>query len=358
MIVRDEEAYLPACLDSLEGVVDELLIVDTGSIDSTPEIALNHGAKLIRSEWVGDFAKARNLALDGATGRWILYIDADERVSAIDQRSFVEQLHDDQLAALTVRFRPASGLTRYREIRVFRNEPDIRFTGAFHETQLPALWKHMGVTGRRLQHADIALDRVGYDGSQDHKHNRNLPLLRARLEATPDHLFSWVHLGSTYRGLGDEEQAEHAWQQGLELVRSKPVTEPQDCLPFLVMLRFREHKGLDIKNLLDEALQLFPDNLGLLWLNGCRLLACKQYAHALQVLKPFACIDAEEYVDPVFAYDQRLFKLWVHDALGLCYFNLNRHTEAVHHFAIAENTEPSRERRAKRIIGEGMAARS
>ena len=224
MIVRDEEAYLPACLESLDGVVDELVVVDTGSNDSTPEIALKHGAKLIRFDWVGDFAQARNRALDNASGRWILYIDADERVSALGRRSFVRQLQDDQLAALSVRFRPSSDQTRYREIRVFRNEPDIRFAGTIHETQLPDLWNHMRATGRRLEHADLALDHIGYDGSQDHKHIRNLPLLKARLETTPEHLFSWVHLGSTFIGLGDEAKAEQAWTRGFELVRSKLVT--------------------------------------------------------------------------------------------------------------------------------------
>jgi len=358
MIVRDEQAFLPGCLESLDGVVDEIVVVDTGSSDETPEIALQHGAKLIRSDWVGDFSKARNLALENSTGRWILYIDADERVTEIEHDTFVEQLHNEKLAALMVKFRPSSGQTRYQEVRVFRNEPDIRFTGIIHETHLPDLWNHMLATGRHIEHTDFALDHLGYDGTQDNKHARNLPLLKTRLEMTPEHLFSWVHLGSTFKGLGDEEQAEQAWSRGLDLVRSKTATESQDCLPFLAMLRFREQKGLDISELLDEALKLFPDNLSLHWLDGCRLVSQKKYEEAIQVLEPFTAIDAKSYTDPVFAYDQKLFSVWVHDALGLCHFHLNHHADAAHHFAIAENAEPSRERKAKRLISAGRAARS
>ena len=78
MIVRDEAANLPACLDSVAGLADEIVVVDTGSIDATREIARSRGARVIEAAWTGDFAAARNLALGAATGAWILVLDADE----------------------------------------------------------------------------------------------------------------------------------------------------------------------------------------------------------------------------------------------------------------------------------------
>src|SRR5262245_1489579 len=81
MIVRDEEAYLDDCLKSIVDEVDEIVIVDTGSRDRTCDIARRYGARLFDLPWTGDFAAARNHALDRASGDWILYIDADERLA-------------------------------------------------------------------------------------------------------------------------------------------------------------------------------------------------------------------------------------------------------------------------------------
>ncbi|HEY3190788.1 MAG TPA: glycosyltransferase family 2 protein, partial [Solirubrobacteraceae bacterium] len=78
MIVRDEESMLPRCLQAVAAHVDEIVIVDTGSTDSTMEIARSFGAKVVEAEWTGDFAAARNISFDAATSDWIFYLDADE----------------------------------------------------------------------------------------------------------------------------------------------------------------------------------------------------------------------------------------------------------------------------------------
>ena len=79
MIVRNEERKLQSCLDSVRALADEIVIVDTGSTDSTPHIAAHNGAKVIPFDFTFvDFAAARNQALAHATGKWILVLDADE----------------------------------------------------------------------------------------------------------------------------------------------------------------------------------------------------------------------------------------------------------------------------------------
>src|SRR3989344_8865534 len=88
MIVKDEERFLPACLESVRGLVDELIIVDTGSSDKTKEIAQRFvdqiGGKLIDFFWIDDFSAARNEGLKHATGGWILVLDADEVIAQQD----------------------------------------------------------------------------------------------------------------------------------------------------------------------------------------------------------------------------------------------------------------------------------
>src|SRR5215469_8478565 len=80
MIVRNEERFLADALESVRGVVDEINIVDTGSTDSTVEIATRYGANVVHRTWCNDFSWARNEALAMATRRWILVLDADERL--------------------------------------------------------------------------------------------------------------------------------------------------------------------------------------------------------------------------------------------------------------------------------------
>jgi glycosyltransferase involved in cell wall biosynthesis len=80
MIVRNEEARLAACLASVKGFADEMVLVDTGSVDATVAIAEQAGARVERMEWPGDFAPARNHALQYLKGDWVLVLDADEQL--------------------------------------------------------------------------------------------------------------------------------------------------------------------------------------------------------------------------------------------------------------------------------------
>jgi glycosyltransferase involved in cell wall biosynthesis len=90
IVARDEAEFLPECLESVQGVVDEMILVDTGSTDETPEIARRYGAVVLECPWSDDFSVPRNLALQHATGDWILVLDADERLHprsrALDSR--------------------------------------------------------------------------------------------------------------------------------------------------------------------------------------------------------------------------------------------------------------------------------
>ena len=79
MIVKNEESNLARCLDSVRDLAGELIVVDTGSTDSTPRIAASYGAQVIPFDFTTvDFAAARNQAIARAKGRWILMLDADE----------------------------------------------------------------------------------------------------------------------------------------------------------------------------------------------------------------------------------------------------------------------------------------
>ena len=85
MIVRNEEHNLPDCLEPVANLFDEMIVVDTGSTDRTKEVAQRCGAKVIDFTWVDDFAAARNESLKHATGQWIMWLDADERLDEVNR---------------------------------------------------------------------------------------------------------------------------------------------------------------------------------------------------------------------------------------------------------------------------------
>jgi glycosyltransferase involved in cell wall biosynthesis len=88
LIARDEETSLGRCLASARSVVDELVVVDTGSRDHTAEVARAAGARLESLPWSNDFAAARNFSLSLAASEWILVLDADEELEVADPAGF------------------------------------------------------------------------------------------------------------------------------------------------------------------------------------------------------------------------------------------------------------------------------
>jgi hypothetical protein len=189
MIVRDEAANLPACLDSVAGLADDLVVVDTGSTDATRDIARARGARVIEAQWTGDFAAARNLALAEARGEWILVLDADETLSPASRI----RLHE--LVSAPGRAHSAYNLVQKNRladgghvsvhiVRLFPNDPRVRFERAIHEQVNTSLER----AGIRIVDTDIAFDHSGYASATvlAGKTERNRRIIEAELAREPD----------------------------------------------------------------------------------------------------------------------------------------------------------------------------
>ncbi|WP_448562521.1 tetratricopeptide repeat protein [Trichothermofontia sp.] len=135
MIVKDEAANLPRCLESVQGVVDEMVILDTGSSDATIAIATAYGAKVDRIEWPNDFAAARNQSLARATGDWILVLDADESlVPEVIPTLQAAMSAENHLLVNLVRQEVGALQSPYSLVsRLFRRRSDLQFQRAYHE---------------------------------------------------------------------------------------------------------------------------------------------------------------------------------------------------------------------------------
>lgn len=357
LIVRDEERHLPSCLASLRGRVDEIVVVDTGSRDRSREVARDFDARVLERPWTGDFAAARNASIDASLGEWILYIDADETVVAFDRGEVEGELADARLAAYTVLFRPRAGYTRYREHRLFRNRPDLRFVGLIHESLMPGLETLRVREGLGVGASTIALDHHGYgDADVLRKSARDIPLLEQRLAAEPGHVYSWAHLGSALLASGDECAAENAWRRGIAVVRRLARRTPPDSLPYLYLARRLVEGKRDAGKILAESLELFPDNHALGWLAGRYRIDRGNYEAALPYFVRLAAIDPAALDCQSLAYDASIFGANAHAALGLCAFRLGRFSESAAHYARAEALAPdNRAIRTKRMLAEAKA---
>ena len=356
LIVRDEERYLETCLTSLRSCVDEIVVVDTGSVDRSREIAHDLGARVLERAWTGDFAAARNASVDAARGEWVLYIDADETLVAFDRAEVERELADPRYAAYTVLFRPSAGYTRYREYRLFRNRPDLRFEGIIHESLIPALEALRARQGLETGASAIAIDHHGYGPHASHKPARDIPLLRARLRAEPRHVYSWSHLGSSLLASGDEAGAEAAWRRGTDVVRGSAAPTLADSQPHMHLARLLLDGKRDAQDVLDEGCRLFPDNHALTWLAARRLVELGRYAEAMPRFERLAAIDPETLDAGALAYDASIFGANAHAALGLCAFRLGRFAESAAHYRRAEALAPDNAAiRTKRMFAQARA---
>lgn len=139
MIVRNEERNLPRCLKSLQGVVDEICVVDTGSNDSTSAILKEFNARMEVFPWNGHEGEIRNRSLALATGRWVLIIDADEEISPELGKEIREKLPEidslntvHSLSLIQKDHYADHSTSLYRVIRIGRKHPGLRFQGRIH----------------------------------------------------------------------------------------------------------------------------------------------------------------------------------------------------------------------------------
>lgn len=155
MIVRNEEATLARCLESVTGAVDEIVIVDTGSADGTKEIALRYTDKVIDFPWRDDFSAARNEAFAHAAKPYLLWLDADDVLDAGDRAKLIAlkpRLDGTVDAVMTPYYYAFDGSGRpsliFERERIVRAAAGFRFEGAVHEA--------MAVSGRVI-HEDIVI---------------------------------------------------------------------------------------------------------------------------------------------------------------------------------------------------------
>lgn len=221
MIARDEGAFLDRCLASVKGLVDEIVVVDTGSQDDTKSVARRHGARLFTHPWSGDFSAARNAAVERARGQWILILDCDEVLAPADHDALRQTLNAEAVDAfrLTTRnYAKDAGRAEWRasertdyaaeekdyagwfpttKVRLWRRHAAVRFEGAVHELVEPSL----RAAGQRVADCAVPVHHYGYV-EKERATDRYLEAGERKVAAAPKDLQARYELAIAYRDAG------------------------------------------------------------------------------------------------------------------------------------------------------------
>jgi glycosyltransferase involved in cell wall biosynthesis len=252
MIVKNEEKHLSKCLSSVKGVVDEIVVVDTGSSDRTIEIAESFGAKIFHFDWVNDFSAARNFALSKCSGDWILYLDADEELNP-DSIEEVNKYKAQNPVGVNCTVKSLGSLSVNESVmkypRMFANIPGLEFTGKVHEQIIDSLKKNkipIVDSGIEIIHYGYAID----EESLQQKKERNLSLLLSN-ENKKNNTYDKLKLIQTLISLDKYDEAE---MRVNTFIKSKNISANDLALSLFYMAQIKFEKN-DLKSANDFALR-------------------------------------------------------------------------------------------------------
>lgn len=305
MIVKNEERYLAQCLASVAPVVDEIIVVDTGSTDRTIAIATLFGADIHHFTWNGSFSDARNYAIAKASGHWILIMDADEALSPRDHEAFRQLISGSSSpqTAWSVPIRnyshrahiqgwsandgsypeqeQADGWYPAERVRLFPNDPRIRYEGVVHELLEPALRANRFT----IRTAPIIAHHYGeVDGLPENLRDKQLhyyELGKQKLEKNRNDLVALAELAVQAGELERYEEALQLWDRLLTL-RPDTVEALFGKGHALINLK-RYGEALEVSR---RAVQLDPSHREAAFNYGTCELYAGDPARALAVVEP------------------------------------------------------------------------
>ena len=296
MIARNNARTIGPALESIRKFIPDMVVVDTGSTDETPQVASRLGARIFHFPWCDSFAAARNESLRHARGRWVFWMDSDDTIDEANGRGLCELIRQpaapDLLGYVVSVHCPGpdpddpGGFTRVTHVKLIRNLPHLRFEGRIHEQILPAIQRAGGQVG----FTPLFVVHSGYDASpegQKPKLARDLRLLHLELREQPEHPFTLFNLGMTYQDVGrfreaavylerclarSAEQASHVrkahaylvscWQGLHDWRRAwQACARGLAAFPLDAELRFRKAMLLHERRMLGEAAEAYQDVL-------------------------------------------------------------------------------------------------
>ena len=288
IIVKNEEKYLEGCLESVKDVVDEIVIVDTGSSDKTLEIAKKYSPKIFHFKWCNDFSEARNYALSKSSGDWIFYLDADERLEHKSKNELLELIKSEKKLGINCYVHSissdGSNNQSMKYIRLFKNDSKIKFSGKAHEQIEPSL----RINNYEIVDSDLEIVHLGYDVSESElqrKAKRNLTLLMIdyKNKKSP---YTAYQIANSYAALKKEKEKINYYSEALN-DNSLDKELRSTCLVELADYELREGKLVKAKEYVKKGINENKDHILL------KMIASQVYGKSKEFNKAIAfCEDA------------------------------------------------------------------
>jgi len=344
MIVRNEEANIARCLKSVQPALDEIIIVDTGSTDRTPDIAKQFGAKVYFFNWTNDFSAARNEALKYATGDYIIWLDADECLKKQDLEKLIQlkaELPEEKNIAYAVKilnFHKQGFPDAAYQTRIFPHISGVKFEGKVHEQVSFSLQK----LGVKFQVTDLSISHLGYLTKDlwQTKIKRNLSFLQEILSEAESSTKWTIHfyLGMCYLNLGEEDLAHIHFAQALT-----PACKEENPY-FYITAGVYSAKILEKTGEPTQGIQLllklkdqFPEDDFILYHLGEAYFQMKDYQQAFQILSRCRPERINLGIIPISIQE---YKFKYHYYLGLIYENLGETLTAISMYKKALEIKP------------------
>ncbi|MBI5191894.1 MAG: tetratricopeptide repeat protein [Nitrospirae bacterium] len=359
MIVRNEEAVLKECLESVANIVDEIIVVDTGSIDDTLKIASSYGAKILQTEWKDDFSGPRNISIKNASGDYILWLDADEKISQ-ESKDMILKLKETlpetrnssnsyngkaeaySIIITSKRNNQINELNHeeesFRSLRIFPNIPGIEFKGKVHEDVSGSLKQ----TGIKVTPLDINVEHYGYRNDDEirMKVKRNIPLLMEELALTPDDPLKLFYLANSFYCIGDIVQAIYYMDKAR--IQKGSAVRNMDWYPFayvkLAQFYRESDKQDDAVKIYEELIALFPEFATGYFFLGEALFFQRRYSEALKQMEVHQNLNIEISSYPLPIKKMDYLKYYYS---GCCLMEAGEYYEAAEYFSKALNIDPN-----------------
>ncbi|WP_158638571.1 glycosyltransferase [Metabacillus litoralis] len=283
MIVRDESKVLRKCLESVTGVVDEIIIVDTGSEDNTKEIAKEYTCNVFDYKWDNSFANARNYASTYAKGEWILVLDADEYVDRENLHEAIEEIKQknnnyEVFSVNVVNYTGATGevIIEHKPTRIYRNYIGLKFYRSIHE-QLRNQDKSditYGLSSLKVYHTGYLTKVV----QEKNKRSRNMSLLQEELKY--GRAFDFFNLGNELRQSGEYQDALEAYINAYDKKDNTSLDWVPFCLFYMTECLIDLARFDEALKVIVDAENLYNNTVDFTYLKGLMFLIQKRYDDA------------------------------------------------------------------------------
>jgi len=271
ILTLDSESFIQNTLESIKNICNQIVVIDTGSIDATPCICSRFGCEIHFFQWVDNFSLARNYGLNFIRTDWIIIIDSDEELivdTLINNLHYFQNKNIGGLQTEIENVLESNGnnlLSKHKYTRIFRNNKQIKFNGKVHEQ----ISQSIVDSGFKIIDTNIKIKHFGYINKNQKKSERNKNLILVELKDNPEDDWLKYHLAETEFSLGNLTSSKKIFieiadsielskrQKDMIFLRLSQIALKQDDLMDIYKYTHFRSEDIDIEGLRNFILSLY-----------------------------------------------------------------------------------------------------